>query len=66
VIFFERGDFHMFPAIVVGLVCLAIGFGVGHFMTAAKIASIHKELDAVPGFVSSETRALATKIRGLL
>lgn len=56
----------MISIVVVGFLCLAGGFCIGHFMNSAKISKIEEEVSSFKTFASAETNALATKIRSLL
>jgi hypothetical protein len=56
----------MFTCFLVGIVCVAVGYGAGHFVTSAKLSAIEKEVGGITQYMSSETRVLANKIRSLL
>lgn len=56
----------MLISIIVGVVCLALGFGVGRVKNAKKLAAVNSELKAVEGKMTFDANAVLAKIKSKL
>jgi hypothetical protein len=56
----------MIVTILVGVVCLATGFGIGRVKNSEKLAAIKAEVGRADAYISAEARTLASAIRAKL